>query len=193
MWCFSICRGVPRGPHIPLDKLGGQGKGLEGRQRHKDKYYPFCQKQGICTLKNDTKKGNMEPKFEFQAQMAHEGHCWKEEEEHKVKKHMEETFTLISQPHTFYIPILPLTSPYTFISLSFHLPSHFLLHISAKTLKTLPIHLPPLIILINSPSFNSSLSLSNIFTTINLIPKYLIIFPSSLSLPLILSTQFFSF
>ena len=85
-----MCRGVPRGPHIPLDMLGGQGKGLEGRQRHKDKYYPFYQKQGICTLKNDTKKGNMVPIFKFQTQKALGGHPWKEEKEHKERNKVEE-------------------------------------------------------------------------------------------------------
>ena len=34
---------------------------------------------------------------------------------------MDEVTTLIFQPNTFYIPILPLISPYTFSSLSFHL------------------------------------------------------------------------
>ena len=85
-----MCRGVLCRPHIPLDKLGEQGKDLEGRQRHKDKYYPFCQKQGICTLKNDTKKGNMVPIFKFQTQKALGGHLWIEEKEHKERNKVEE-------------------------------------------------------------------------------------------------------
>ena len=47
---FYSCRGVPRGPHIPLELLGVQGIGLETKAKERDKNYPFCQKQGICTF-----------------------------------------------------------------------------------------------------------------------------------------------
>ena len=85
-----MCRGVPRGPHIPHEELGGQREAWDQRQRHKDKYYPFCQKQGICTLKNVTKKGNMEPTFKFQTQKTLGGHLWKEEKEHKERNKVED-------------------------------------------------------------------------------------------------------
>ena len=47
---FYSCRGVPRGPHNPLELLGVQGIGLETKAKERDKNYPFCQKQGICNL-----------------------------------------------------------------------------------------------------------------------------------------------
>ena len=44
------CRGVPRGPHKPLELLGVQGIDLESKGKGIGQKLPLLSKQGICTF-----------------------------------------------------------------------------------------------------------------------------------------------
>ena len=65
--------------------LGGKGKGI--RQK-----LPLLSKTRDFHI---TKRGNLEPQFEFQGQKLHEGYHWKENEEHKGRNEVEACGPLI--------------------------------------------------------------------------------------------------
>ena len=116
------CRGVPRGPHNPLELLGVQGIGLETKAKERDKNYPFCQKQGICNLLNGV---ILAPHSKIQILKRRslikgkKGSIMKRRERRKLWTTHLSHLPLI---HHLHFPKYPSSH----ISLPFHFPSHYL-------------------------------------------------------------------
>ena len=61
----------------------------KARNLKKRKAKTYGQKLPLLLKTRDlliTKRGNLEPQFEFQVQKLHEGHCWKDKRKHKIMK-----------------------------------------------------------------------------------------------------------
>ena len=66
------------GPTYPWDMLGVQGNTLEARQKLVNKDYLFCENKGFRTLKNLTKRGNLESNSNFKLWSSKRGKLGKE-------------------------------------------------------------------------------------------------------------------
>ena len=124
MWFIFICRGVPSGPHIPHEELGGQGEALDQRQRLKDKYCPFCQKQGNYILLkgviwshnlNFMAKSFMKGTIGKRMKNIKEGMRWKLVDHSFISltTHFSLTFTILPLFYLLHISSLSLTFPPT--------------------------------------------------------------------------------
>ena len=123
-WSFSLCGsflyvGGPKwAPHTPWGAWRAR-RSIGSKAKTKGQILPLLSKTRELHV---TKRGNLEPQFEFQVQELHEGHPWKENEEPNEESTWENESSHVFHPNTFPIPILPLISPYT----PFHFPLHFL-------------------------------------------------------------------
>ena len=123
VWFIFICRGVPSGPHIPHEELGGQGEALDQRQRLKDKYFPFCQKQGnYMLLKGVIWSHNLN----FKSKSFMKGILGKRMKSLMKRAHGRMNLVMFSTQIHFSFPFCPPshhTLPFTFLYIS--LPTHF--------------------------------------------------------------------